>query len=149
MSRITKRINRVETALEKSNKGRFGEQYTGNKHTVTDTTAGDQESDTTSSTNYKYSPNNDSISQPRPGFSSEGRYNRKRTDSGHKIKIITDGMQESEQDLHEVNMSTCIMLDVTPEKVTRLDQPDYTKPRMIVAVMNNMNDRKKVLSKAK
>ena len=46
-------------------------------------------------------------------------------------------------------MSTCIKLDVTPEKITRLGQPDHTKPRMVLAVMNNMNDRKKVLSKAK
>ena len=85
MSRITKRITRVETALEeKSNKGRFGEQYTGNKHTVTDATTGDQEAETSLSTNCRHSPNNDSTNQPRPGFSSEGRNNRKRTDNGKK-----------------------------------------------------------------
>jgi hypothetical protein len=46
-------------------------------------------------------------------------------------------------------MSTCIKLDVTPEKITRLGQPDHTKPRIILAVMNNMNDKKRVLSKVK
>ena len=35
---------------------------------------------------------------------------------------------------------------VTPEQVTRLD---HTKSRIIIAVMNNMNDKKKVLSKVK
>ena len=60
-------------------------------------------------------------------------------------------MQENEQDLHDVKqmIATCVKLDVPPEKVTRLGQPDHTKPRIILAVMNNMNDKKKVLSKAK
>ena len=98
-----------------SNKGRFGEQYTCNKHTVTDTTTGDQEADTSSpNTNYRHSPNNDSTNQPRPGM-----------------------------------IATCLKLDVTPEEVTRLGQPDYTMPRIILAVMNNINVEKKVLSKTK
>ena len=102
MSRITQRIAREEKALAKGNKGRFGEQCTGNKHTATHTTTGDQEADTTSSTNYKHSPNNDSTNQPRPGFCSEGRNNRKRTYNGKTLNLIIHGMQESEQDEREV-----------------------------------------------
>jgi hypothetical protein len=60
-------------------------------------------------------------------------------------------MQQNEQDMHNVKqmMATCLKLDLTPEKVTRLGQPDHTKPRIILAVMNNMNDKKRVLSKVK
>ena len=68
-----------------------------------------------------------------------------------KLNLVIHGMQENEQDLHDVKqmIATCLKLDETPEKVTRLGQTDHNKPRMILAVMNNMNDKKKVLSKAK
>ena len=69
----------------------------------------------------------------------------------NRLNLVIHGMQESEQDLHDVKqlMSTCLKLDVTPDKFTRLGQPDHTKPRMNLAVMNNMNDKTNVLSKAK
>ena len=68
-----------------------------------------------------------------------------------KLNLVIHGMQENKQDLHDVKqmMATCLKLHVTPEKVTRLGQPDHTKPKMILAVMNNMNDKKKVLNKSK
>lgn len=68
-----------------------------------------------------------------------------------KLNLIIHGMKENGQDLHEVKqmMTTCLKLDAAPESVTRIGQPDHSKPRMILAVMRNINDKKKVLSKAK
>ena len=82
---------------------------------------------------------------------SKGRNNRKRTDDGRKLNLVIHGVQENEQDLHDVKqmMATCLELDVISEKVTRLGQPDHTKSRLILAVKNNMNDKKKILSKGK
>ena len=152
MSRITKRITQVETALEEKATKADLENSTQAINTQLQTLQQEikklthPQAQTTGTHPTMTAP----INQDLASVVKEEITEREQI-MAKKLNLVIHGMQENEPDLHDVKqmIATCLKLDVTPEKVTRLGQPDHNKPRMILAVMNNMNDKKKVLGKAK